>query len=94
MSDIPKYLDEYQKLCMQQLSYLSQRMTQREMLEKEIADLYEKAKSDYQYVHAILEKSRAETDDNAKSRKNRRTTKNKRTYTTRPVLQMAPDGKI
>lgn len=94
MGDIPKYLDEYQKLCMQQLSYLSQRMTQREMLDKEIADLYEKAKSDYQYVHAILEKSRAETEDNAKSRKNRRTTKNKRTYTTRPVLQMAPDRKI
>lgn len=57
MGDIPKYLDEYQKLCMQQLSYLSQRMTQREMLDKEIADLYEKAKSDYQYVHAILEKA-------------------------------------
>ena len=48
MSDLPKYLDEYQKLCMQQLSYLSQRMTQREMLDKEITDLYEKAKSDYQ----------------------------------------------
>ena len=63
MGDIPKYLDKYQELCSEQLTYLSQRMAHRIALDKEIDELFEKAQQDYNYVHNILERAREE--DNA-----------------------------
>ena len=63
MGDIPKYLDKYQELCSEQLTYLSQRMAHRIALDREIDELFEKAKQDYTYVHNILERAREE--DNA-----------------------------
>ena len=58
MGDIPKYLDKYQELCSEQLTYLSQRMAHRIALDREIDELFEKAKQDYTYVHNILERAR------------------------------------
>ena len=42
MGDIPKYLDKYQELCSEQLTYLSQRMAHRIALDREIDELFEK----------------------------------------------------
>ena len=98
MGDIPKYLDKYQELCMEQLTYLSQRMAHRIALDREIEELMDKAKQDYTYVHAILERAREE--DNAprsvSPRKPRKYRKSRTVgrYTTRPVLQMTPEGKV
>ena len=97
MGDIPKYLDKYQELCSEQLTYLSQRMAHRIALDREIDELFEKAKQDYTYVHNILERAREEDNApqsvNPKNRK-RRKTRTVGRYTTRPVLQMTPEGKV
>ena len=98
MGDIPKYLDKYQELCSEQLTYLSQRMAHRIALDREIDELFEKAQQDYTYVHNILEQSRKE--DNAprsvSPRKPRKSRKSRTVgrYTTRPVLQMTPEGTV
>ena len=76
MGDIPKYLDKYQELCSEQLTYLSQRMAHRIALDREIDELFEKAKQDYTYVHNILERAREEDNApksvNPKNRKRRK----------------------
>ena len=95
MGDIPKYLDKYQELCMEQLTYLSQRMAHRIALDREIEDLLEKSKQDYTYVHNILERVREE--EKAPRSVSPRKPRKSRTvgpYTTRPVLQMTPAGKV
>ena len=97
MGDIPKYLDKYQELCSEQLTYLSQRMAHRIALDKEIDELFEKAQQDYNYVHNILERAREEDNApksvNPKNRK-RRKSRTVGRYTTRPVLQMTPEGTV
>ena len=97
MGDIPKYLDKYQELCSEQLTYLSQRMAHRIALDREIDELFEKAQQDYNYVHNILERAREEDNAprsvNPKNRK-RRKSRTVGRYTTRPVLQMTPEGTV
>ena len=97
MGDIPKYLDKYQELCSEQLTYLSQRMAHRIALDREIDELFEKAQQDYNYVHNILERAREEDNApksvNPKKRK-RRKSRTVGRYTTRPVLQMTPEGTV
>ena len=53
MGDIPKYLDKYQELCSEQLTYLSQRMAHRIALDREIDELFEKAMRDTGYLDSL-----------------------------------------
>ena len=53
-NDTLKYVSEYQKLCMEQLEYLSKCMRQREALDEEIKDLFKRAKWNHAYVCSAL----------------------------------------
>ena len=53
-NDTLKYVSEYQKLCMEQLEYLSKCMRQREALDEEIKDLFKRAEWNYAYVCSAL----------------------------------------
>ena len=53
-NDTLKYVSEYQKLCMEQLEYLSKCMRQREALDEEIKDLFKRVKWNHAYVCSAL----------------------------------------
>ena len=103
-----KYVSEYQKLCMEQLEYLSKCMRQREALDEEIKDLFKRAKWNYAYVCSALSGAKPpsvqKSDAPAYSRSMTPPTKRPYCYqpnssrrrhgVARPVLRMSSNGHI
>ena len=107
-NDTLKYVSEYQKLCMEQLEYLSKCMRQREALDEEIKDLFKRAKWNHAYVCSALSGAKLpsvqKSDAPAYSRSMTPPTKRPYCYqpnssrrrhgVARPVLRMSSNGHI
>ena len=107
-NDTLKYVSEYQKLCMEQLEYLSKCMRQREALDEEIKDLFKRAKWNHAYVCSALSGAKLPSvqKSDASAYPKSMTPLTKRPYcyqpnssrrrhgAARPVLRMSSNGHI
>lgn len=105
MDETIRYLALYQRLCTEQLQYLSACMKRRKSLDDEIENLYQSASRSYAYVCAIINGEEVPTTkaDAAYMESLRPSLSHKGSsrqkaenqfHQARPVLQMTHDGKL